>query len=132
MKGVRGLEVPESAGLRGWHRSPALSSPEPARLVVQLPLTGRLGTEEEQETYRAFAQAVQGRLPVELGRFGGLLIGRGVWNLNVMQVPPARLAEAVAFLVAELRQLGIDRRAVVTRCGEAGGGPVFTPVWPEG
>ncbi len=133
LKGVRGLEGSEPGRSRGILGQPNLSLLELTRLIVQLPLTDRLGTEAAQETYRIFAQAVRERLPEGLGQFGGLFIGRGVWNLNLVQVPTPQLGEVVSFLVAGMRQLGIDQQAVVVRCDERGSGPsVFTPVWPIG
>jgi hypothetical protein len=100
-------------------------------LIVQLPLTDRFGTEAEQETYRIFADAVRQGLPEGLGQFGGVFIGRGAWNLNLVRAPAARLRETVTFLVNGMRQLGIDQQAVVIRRDQRGDGrPVFITVWP--
>ena len=92
----------------------------PLQMVVQLPLTGRLGTEAEGVAHGALVEALAEAF--EAGAFGeveGSMVNDGKENVLIYDVPPGRWDAALAFVVAELGRRGLDRRALIARGTQA-------------
>jgi hypothetical protein len=89
-------------------------------MVVQLPLTDRLGTEAEGAVHGALVEALAEAFEADaFGQVDGSMVNDGKENVLIYDVPPDKWDAALAFVVAELGRRGLDGRALIARGTQA-------------
>jgi len=89
-------------------------------MVVQLPLTGRRGTEAEGIAHGALVEALaEGFESRGFGEVDGSEAGEGKENVLIYGIAPDRWDTALAVAVAELGRRGLVRGAVIARGTQA-------------
>src|SRR4051794_36461795 len=77
-------------------------------MTVQLPLTGKWGTEDEKQAYDRVEDAIAAGFEAnDFGDFDGNDFGSGTVNLFVYPIPPARWDEALRFVLDTLKAHGL-------------------------
>jgi hypothetical protein len=107
-------------------------------IIVQLPLTGFWGTEEQLAKRNDLARAFDTVFAAHdwHGFFDGTDTGSGTTNLFIEEIADSNWDEALEKVIAELRTRGLLDVAVIARSVEVGPeeGPwaEHTVVWPPG
>src|SRR4051794_30779679 len=91
-------------------------------IIVQLPLTGAWGTDEDMAARDAIANAFDVLFAGHDGHgyFDGTDIGSGTTNFFIDEIADSNWDEALGKVIAELRSKGLLERAVVARSVEVG------------
>jgi Fe-S cluster assembly iron-binding protein IscA len=104
-------------------------------MIIQLPLTGRWGTEDEIQARDELAEALEDLLEREgLGEFSGTDVGSGSANLFIDGINAAEWEQAVQVVLDELKRRRLGERALIVKSlpeGQEEGGSGWVVVWPK-
>ncbi|MBI1914524.1 MAG: hypothetical protein HYS12_07270 [Planctomycetes bacterium] len=104
-------------------------------MIIQLPLTGFWGTDDEMSARDNLAEALEVLFQRSgLGAFDGTDCGSGTTNLFTYGIAPANWDRAVEMVLSQLRQRHLSERAIIVKSlpdEPDDGSEKWIVVWPR-